>query len=226
MASFTAANAYKPLQHISKETPVEEIANKLYDFWKSNSLIKFVGDVTYTMRPILLDARGYPNEKYKDFLSYFAFNYEKYPKDFITTLFLSALEEAAITGTIRIVANPSEFAIVESRRKESVFVDSALLIKLKELYTIMPSILNDCVRNSRARVKNATINNTIINALSMKRPDTAIIENSKRPIISNSNINTTEPPLKRRRHMGQGGTRKRRRKSKATRKLHRKKHCN
>ena len=53
---------------ITKEMPVEVMAYKIYEYWKSNRFVKFVGDVGYTMKPILLDAGGYPNEKYKDFI--------------------------------------------------------------------------------------------------------------------------------------------------------------
>ena len=97
---------------ISEEIPVKEMADRIYEYWKSNSFVKFVEDVGYIMKPILLDAGGYPNEKYKDFLSYFAYNYLDYPKAFITILFFSALEQNAITGVIRIVANKHDLDLV------------------------------------------------------------------------------------------------------------------
>ena len=246
MASFATAtaNAYKPLQRISKETPVEEIANKIYDFWKSNTFIIFVKNIVYTMRPILLDARGYPNEKYKDFLSYFAFNYEKYPKAFITILFFSALEQNAITGVIRIVANDHDLELVQPKSKEKVFKDFELLTRLKNLNTIIPLILSDGKRVEGTYAKNAVISNTIIVSLSDKRHDDKRHDDKRhddkrhddkrqddkrhddkrhddKRKRNNNNNNKNKPQ---RQKIGQdGGTRKRHRKSKAkaTRKLHR-----
>jgi hypothetical protein len=174
MASFAAATATATalprLIEVTQDTPVEEIVNKIYEFWKSNSFINFVKDVSYTMRPILL-IKGFPNEKYKDFLSYFAFNYLDYPKAFITALFFSALEQNAITGTIRIVADEHDWKLVRDKSSEKVFVDSGLLRKLKELSSIIPLILSDGIRVYGVNAKNAVINNTIIRMLSDKRPD-------------------------------------------------------
>ena len=200
---------------ISEEMPVDEMADKLYEYWKSNSFVKFVGDVGYIMKPILLDAGGYPNEKYKDFLSYFAFNYEQYPKAFITTLFMTALEENSITGIIRIVANKHDLDLVQPVSKEKVYEDSDLLTKLKELNTIIPTILKNGKRVYGTQAKNAVISNSIIVMLNAKRPDIIpIITTLKRK--RNNNINKTNKTINRK-LAWQGGTRKRARKLKATR---------
>ena len=217
MASF-ASNAPIPRRiikglEISKETPISEIAEKIYDYWKSQTFINFVRDVMYTMRPILLDVGGFPNEKYKDFLSYFAFNYRNYPKAFITALFFSALEQNAITGTIRIVADEHDRELVKNKSPERVFVDSGLLTKLKELSSIIPLILSDGKRVYGTHAKNAVINNTIIRMLSDKRPDNKRQRNNN----NNNNLNLS----KKQKMSHEGGTRKRRRRSKATRRLHR-----
>lgn len=198
---------------ISKDMPVNEMADRIYEYWKSNSFIKFIGDVGYTMKPILLDAGGYPNEKYKDFLSYFAFNYEQYTKVFITTLFMTALEENSITGIIRIVANKHDLDLVQPVSKEKVFEDSELLTKLKELNTIIPTILKNGKRVYGTQAKNAVISNTIIVMLNNARPpiaNNAIIKRKR-----SNNINN--PPTKNRKIAWQAGTRKIRRKSKRTR---------
>jgi hypothetical protein len=242
MASFAAATALPRLiegLEMAHDTPVEEIVNKIYEFWKSHTFINFVKDVSYTMRPILL-IKGFPNEKYKDFLSYFAFNYLDYPKTFITSLFFSALEQNAITGTIRIVADDHDWELVRDKSSEKVFVDSGLLRKLKELSSIIPLILSDGKRVYGVHAKNAVINNTIIRMLSDKRPDKVlaeaadetaaeaaddVIENSKRQIQRQRNNNNTTNPSKRRRVNG-GRTikrkRKRHRKSNVTRRQHNK----
>jgi hypothetical protein len=194
---------------ITKEMPVKDIANKVYEYWKSNRFVKFVGDVGYTMKPILLDAGGYPNEKYKDFLSYFAYNYLDYPKAFITILFFSALEQNAITGVIRIVANDHNCKLVKPQSSEKIFIDSSLLTKLKELNNIIPLILKDGIRIYGTQAKNAVISNSIINMLNAKRPD-------DNPLKRPRNNNNNNPPTKRK-LAWQAGTRKIRRKSKATR---------
>jgi len=200
---------------ISEEMPVKDIADKIYEYWKSNSFVKFVGDVGYTMKPILLDAGGYPNEKYKDFLSYFAFNYEQYPKAFITTLFMTALEENSITGIIRIVANNHDLDLVQPLSKEKIFEDSGLLTKLKELNTIIPTILKDGKRVYGTQAKNAVISNTIIVMLNAKRPDAISTPTLKRK--RNNNNNKTNKTTNRK-LAWQGGTRKRGRKSKILKK--------
>lgn len=201
---------------ISKETLVDEIAEKIYNYWKSQTFINFVKNVTYTMRPILLDVGGFPNKKYKDFLSYFAFNYRNYPKAFITALFFSALEQNAITGVIRIVANDHNFKLVQPESKEMVFEDSKLLYKLKDLDSIIPLIMSDGKRVSGTYAKNAVISNTIIVSLSNTRPD------NKRQRNNNNNLNSSK-----KQKIGYGGgTRKRRRKLKATRRIHRCKYRN
>jgi hypothetical protein len=221
MASFAAATALPRRIEVTQDTLVEEIVNKIYEFWKSNSFINFVKDVSYTMRPILL-IKGFPNEKYKDFLSYFAFNYLNYPKAFITTLFFSALEQNAITGTIRIVADDHDLELVKKESPEEVFVDSGLLRKLKELSSIIPLILSDGRRVYGVHAKNAVINNTIIRMLSDKRPD------DKRPDYkrSRNRNNNNSKPSKKQKIGHEGGTRKRRRRLKATRRLHRCKYHN
>lgn len=207
MAAF-AAGPPEGLE-ITEEMPVKDIANKVYEYWKLNSFVKFVGDVGYTMKPILLDAGGYPNEKYKDFLSYFAYNYLDYPKAFITILFFSALEQNAITGVIRIVANDHNCKLVKLKSSEKVFIDSSLLTKLKELSNIIPLILNDGIRIHGTLAKNAVISNSIINMLNAKRPD-------DNPLKRPRNNNNNNPPTKRK-LAWQAGTRKKHRKSKATR---------
>jgi hypothetical protein len=200
---------------ISKDMPVDEMADRIYEYWKSNSFIKFVGDVGNTMKPILLDAEGYPNEKYKDFLSYFAFNYEKYPKAFITSLFQTALEENATTGIIRIVANKHDLELVQPVSKEKVYEDSDLLTKLKELNTIIPTILKNGKRVYGTQAKNAVISNSIIVLLNAKRPDIIPSSTLKRKRNTN-NINKTNKTTNRK-LAWQGGTRKRHRKLKTTR---------
>ncbi len=199
---------------ISKEMPVKEMADKIYEYWKSNSFVKFVGDVGYTMKPILLDAGGYPNEKYKDFLSYFAFNYENYTKAFITTLFMTALEENSITGIIRIVANKHDLDLVQPVSKEKVFEDSELLTKLKELNTIIPTILKNGKRVYGTEAKNAVISNTIIVMLNAKRSDAIPIPTLKRKRKRNNNNINKNNKTNNRKLAWQGGTRKRGRKSK------------
>ena len=194
---------------ITKEMPVEVMAYKIYEYWKSNRFVKFVGDVGYTMKPILLDAGGYPNEKYKDFLSYFAYNYLDYPKAFITILFFSALEQNAITGVIRIVANDHNCKLVKPQSSEKVFEDSLLLTKLKELNNIIPLILKDGIKIYGTQAKNAVISNSIINMLNRKRPD-------DNPLKRPRNNNNNSPPTKR--LAWQAGTRKRHRKSKTLKK--------
>lgn len=239
MASFAAAIALPGIE-VTQDTPAKEMADRIYEYWKSNSFINFVKDVSYTMRPILL-IKGFPNEKYKDFLSYFAFNYLDYPKAFITALFFSALEQNAITGTIRIVADDHDWELVRDNSSEEVFVDSGLLRKLKELSSIIPLILSDGKRVYGVHAKNAVINNTIIRMLSDKRPDEVlaeaadevlaeaaeaaddVIENSKRQIQRNNN-NTTNPSKRRRVNGGRTIKRKRKRhmKSNVTRRQHNK----
>jgi hypothetical protein len=210
---------------MAHDTPVEEIVNKIYEFWKSNSFINFVKDVSYTMRPILL-IKGFPNEKYKVFLSYFAFNYLDYPKAFITALFFSALEQNAITGTIRIVADDHDWGLVRDKSSEKVFVDSGLLTKLKELSSIIPLILSDGRRVYGTHAKNAVINNTIIRMLSDKRPDDKRPDykkpDYKKPDYkrSRNRNNNNSKPSKKQKIGHEGGTRKRRRRLKATRRLH------
>jgi len=204
---------------ILEEMPVKDIADKIYEYWKSNSFVKFVGDVGYIMKPILLDAGGYPNEKYKDFLSYFAFNYEQYPKAFITTLFMTALEENSITGIIRIVANKHDLDLVQPVSKEKVFEDSGLLTKLKELNTIIPTILKDGKRVYGTQAKNAVISNTIIVMLNAKRPDAISTPTLKRKRKRNNNNNNNKTNKTTNRKLAwQGGTRKRGRKSKILKK--------
>ena len=198
---------------ISKETPISEIAEKIYDCWKSQTFINFVRDVMYTMRPILLDVGGFPNEKYKDFLSYFAFNYRNYPKAFITALFFSALEQNAITGTIRIVADEHDRELVLPKSNEIVFKDSNLLYKLKRLNSIIPLILSEGKIVDGTHAKNAVINNTIIRMLSDKRPD-----NKRQRNNNNNNLNLS----KKQKMNHEGGTRKRRRRPKATQRKHNK----
>lgn len=232
MASFALPRRIEGLE-IAHDTPIEEIVNKVYEFWKSNSFINFVKDVSYTMRSILL-IKGFPNKKYKDFLSYFAFNYLDYPKAFITALFFSALEQNAITGTIRIVADDHDWKLVKKESPEKVFVDSDLLTKLKELSYIIPLILSDGKRVYGVHAKNAVINNTIIRMLSDKRPDEAaeeaaeevlseaaeeVIENSKR---QRNNNNTNNHSKRRRVKGGRTIKRQRHRKSNMTRRHHNK----
>jgi hypothetical protein len=209
---------------ISEDMPVNEMADRIYEYWKSNSFIKFVENVGNTMKPILLDAGGYPNEKYKDFLSYFAFNYEQYPKAFITTLFMTALEENSITGIIRIVANKHDLDLVQPLSKEKVYEDSDLLTKLKELNTIIPTILKNGKRVYGTQAKNAVISNSIIVLLNAKRPDIIPIipistHTLKRKRKRNNNNNNNKTNKNTNRKLAwQGGTRKRGRKSKILKK--------
>jgi len=208
---------------ISKDMPVNEMADRIYEYWKLNSFVKFVGDVGYTMKPILLDAGGMPNKKYKDFLSYFAFNYEQYPKAFIITLFMTALEENSITGIIRIVANKHDLDLVQPVSKEKVFEDSELLTKLKELNTIIPTILKDGKRVYGTQAKNAVISNTIIVMLNAKRSDAISIIPISTPTLKrkrkrNNNNNNKTNKNTNRKLAWQGGTRKRGRKSKILKK--------
>ena len=191
----------------SLETLFEKIAIKLVEYWKLNSFVEFVEFVGNTMKPHLL-TKGLPNDTYKDFLSYFLYHYKEYPKAFITTLFQTALEENAISGVLRIVANDHNCKLVKPQSSEKVFIDSSLLTKLKELSNIIPLILNDGIRIYGTHAKNAVISNSIINMLNAKRPDDNPL---KRP---RNNINNS-PPTKR--LAWQAGTRKIRRKSKVTR---------
>lgn len=207
MASF-AAGPPEGLE-ITEEMPVKVIANKVYEYWKEcgGGNIKFIMYVLKHLKPILL-TDGLPNKLYKNFLRHFTFTYLRYDKRFITSLFQTALEENAITGVIRIVANDHNCKLVKSKSGEKVFIDSSLLTELKELNNIIPLILKDGIRiYGRTQAKNAVISNSIINMLNAKRPD-------DNPLKRPHNINNSQPT---KRLAWQAGTRKRHRKSKATR---------
>lgn len=205
MASFADLN-------ISKETPFEEMAIKLVEYWKLNSFVEFVKFVGYTMKPLLL-TKGLPNDTYKDFLSYFLYHYKEYPKAFITTLFQTALEENAISGVLRIVANKHDYVLVKEKSSEKVFIDSNLLKRLKELNSIVPLILNEGIRVYGTQAKNAVISNTIINMLNAKRPD----DNPLKRLRDNNASNNTNKLQNKIKYARQGGTRKKSAKLKVVR---------
>jgi hypothetical protein len=184
------------------------------------------------LKPILL-TDGLPNKLYKNFLRHFTFTYLKYDKRFITSLFQTALEENAVTGVIRIVRYDTDKFYLENviKVKEPVFTDYKLLDKLIELAEIVPQILMDSKINT---YNDAVLSNSIIIFLNMARPpiafhiecplkvdavassiayNNAIIKRKRSHNNNNNNNNST--PTKR--HVWQGGTRKIRRKSKATR---------
>jgi hypothetical protein len=207
---------------ISEEMPVKDIADKIYEYWKEcgGGNIKFIMYVLKHLKPILL-TDGLPNKLYKNLLRHFTFTYLKYDKRFITSLFQTALEENAITGIIRIVRNDRDKFYLENviKVKEPVFTDYKLLDKLIELSNIVPQILMDSKINKNT---DAVLSNSIIIFLNIARPPIPFhIEcplkvddySLKRP---RNNINNS-PPTKNRRLAWQAGTRKRRRKSKATR---------
>jgi hypothetical protein len=208
---------------ISKEMPVNEMADRIYEYWKEcgGGNIKFIMYILKHLKPILL-TDGLPNKLYKNLLRHFTFTYLKYDKRFITSLFQTALEENAVTGVIRIVRYDTDKFYLENviKVKEPVFTDYKLLDKLIELAEIVPQILMDSKINKNT---DAVLSNSIIIFLNMARPPIAFhIEcplkvddySLKRP--RNNNINNS-PPTKNRRLAWQAGTRKRRRKSKVTR---------
>jgi hypothetical protein len=218
MASFA-----RPPQLDFSKMPVKEIANKVYEYWNEcgSDNIKFILYVLKHLKPILL-TDGLPNILYKNFLRHFTFTYLKYDKRFITSLFQTALEENAITGVIRIVRNDTDklHLIKVIQVKEPVFTDYILLDKLIELAKIVPQILMDSKINTNI---DAVLSNSIIIFLNMDRPP--IADASLKRKKSNNNINNNTLPIKRQAG-SEGGTRKRYRKSKATRRLHRYKYCN
>ena len=197
---------------ISKEMPVNEMADRIYEYWKSNSFIKFVGDVGNTMKPILL-TNGLPNKIYKNFLRHFTFTYLRYDKRFITSLFQTALEENATTGIIRIVRYEKDIFYLKEvlNVKEPVFTDYKLLDKLIELAEIVPQILMDSKIN---KYSDAVLSNSIIIFLNNARPP---IANNNAIIKRKRSNNNDNQPTKNRKIAWQAGTRKIRRKSKRTR---------
>ena len=209
MASFA-----RPPQLYFSNTPVKEIADKVYKYWNEcgSDNIKFILYVLKHLKPILL-TDGLPNKLYKNFLRHFIFTYLRYDKGFITSLFQTALEENAITGVIRIVRNDRDklYLIKVIQVKEPVFTDYILLDKLIELAKIVPQILMDSKINTNT---DAVLSNSIIIFLNMARPP--IADASLKRKKSNNNINNNKPPIKRQ-AWSEGGTRKRYRKSKATR---------
>ena len=206
MASFA-----RPPQLDFSKIPVKEIANKVYEYWNEcgSGNIKFILYVLKHLKPILL-TDGLPNKLYKNFLRHFIFTYLRYDKRFITSLFQTALEENAITGVIRIVRNDTDLIKV-IQVKEPVFTDYLLLDKLIELAEIVPQILMDSKINTET---DAVLSNSIIIFLNMARPP--IADASLKRKKSNNNINNNTLPIKRQAG-SEGGTRKRYRKSKATR---------
>jgi hypothetical protein len=222
------------------EIPVKEIADKVYKYWNEcgSGNIKFILYVLKHLKPILL-TDGLPNKLYKNFLRHFTFTYLRYDKKFITSLFQTALEENAITGVIRIVRNYTDKLHLEEvlHVKEPVFTDYLLLDKLIELSEIVPQILMDSKINTET---DAVLSNSIIIFLNMARPpiaahiqcplnapaavaapiDAISIEADSLDTI---HLNDGNPSSKRRKHnppkstqaWSTGGTRKRRRKSKA-----------
>ena len=206
MASFA-----RPPQLDFSKIPVKEIANKVYEYWNEcgSDNIKFILYVLKHLKPILL-TDGLPNTLYKNFLRHFIFTYLRYDKRFITSLFQTALEENAITGVIRIVRNDTDLIKV-IQVKEPVFTDYLLLDKLIELAEIVPQILMDSKINTET---DAVLSNSIIIFLNMARPP--IADASLKRKKSNNNINNNTLPIKRQAG-SEGGTRKRYRKSKATR---------
>ena len=209
MASFA-----RPPQLDFSKIPVKEIADKVYKYWNKcgSDNIKFIIYVLKHLKPILL-TDGLPNILYKNFLRHFIFTYLRYDKRFITSLFQTALEENAITGVIRIVRNDIYrlHLIKVIQVKEPVFTDYLLLDKLIELAEIVPQILMDSKINTNI---DAVLSNSIIIFLNMARPP--IADASLKRKKSNNNINNNTPPIKRQAG-SEGGTRKRYRRSKATR---------
>ena len=207
MASFA-----RPPQLDFSKIPVKEIANKVYEYWNEcgSGNIKFILYVLKHLKPILL-TDGLPNKLYKNFLRHFIFTYLRYDKRFITSLFQTALEENAITGVIRIVRNDRYRLQLIKVIQEPVFTDYLLLDKLIELAKIVPQILMDSKINTET---DAVLSNSIIIFLNMARPP--IADASLKRKKSNNNINNNTLPIKRQAG-SEGGTRKRYRKSKATR---------
>ena len=208
---------------ITKEMPVKDIADKIYEYWKIYKWpsLLFNINVQKIMKPILMTAGSkpskpleiLPSEIYKDFLSYFSKNYKNYPDEFIKELFIGAFEENNISGVIRIVANWHDYDLVDKPTKEVVYVDSELLDALRELNNITPLIFEEGLRVRGTIARNATISNTIIIELNKKRLEPVMpvvpVTNHKRK--RNNKNNTT------RRIAWKGGTRKRHRKSKTIR---------
>ena len=222
---------------ISKKMLEKDIANKVYEYWKEcgGGNIKFIMYILKHLKPILL-TDGLPNKLYKNLLRHFTFTYLKYDKRFITFLFQTALEENAITGVIRIVRNDRDKFYLENVIKvnEPVFTDYKLLDKLIELAEIVPQILMDSKINTDSdAINDAVLSNSIIIFLNMARPPIAFhiecplnVDAVASSIAYNNaiikrkrsrNNNNNNPFTKNRRLAWQAGTRKRRRKSKATR---------
>ena len=208
---------------ITKEMPVKDIADKIYEYWKIYKWpsLLFNINVQKIMKPILMTAGSkpskpleiLPSEIYKDFLSYFSKNYKNYPDEFIKELFIGAFEENNISGVIRIVANQHDYDLVDKATKEVVYIDSELLDALRELNNIEPLIFEEGLRIRGTIAKNATISNTIIILLNKKRLEPVI---PVVPVTNRKRKRNNNPPTKRR-IAWQAGTRKRRTKSKATR---------
>ena len=199
---------------ISKKMLEKDIANKVYEYWKEcgGGNIKFIMYILKHLKPILL-TDGLPNKLYKNLLRHFTFTYLKYDKRFITSLFQTALEENAITGIIRIVRYEKDIFYLKEvlNVKEPVFTDYKLLDKLIELAEIVPQILMDSKIN---KYSDAVLSNSIIIFLNNARPPIANNAIIKRKRSNNNNVNQ---PTKNRKIAWQAGTRKIRRKSKATR---------
>lgn len=209
---------------ITKEMPVKDIANKVYEYWKIYKWpsLLFNINVKKIMKPILMTAGSKPNrpheilpsKTYKDFLSYFSKNYKNYPDEFIKELFIGTFEENNISGVIRIVANQHDYDLVDKATREVVYVDSELLDVLRGLNNIEPLIFEEGLRIRGTIAKNATISNTIIILLNNKRLEPVVsFTNCKRKRNNKNNTN--------RRMASQAGTRKRGRKLKTLKKRHR-----
>jgi len=213
------------ISDISKETPVEIMAYKIYEYWKIYKWpsLLFTINVQKIMKPILMTAGSkpsmpreiLPSETYKDFLSYFSKNYKNYPDEFIKELFIGAFEENNISGVIRIVANQHDYDLVDKASKEAVYIDSELLDALRGLNNIEPLIFEEGLRIRGTIAKNATISNTIIILLNKKRLEPVVpvvpVTNRKRKRNNKNNKNNTK-----RRLAWQAGTRKKHRRSKTS----------
>ena len=209
---------------ISKDMPVNEMADRIYEYWKIYKWpsLLFNINVKKIMKPILMTAGSKPSKpleilpssKYKDFLSYFSKKYKEYPDKFIKELFTGTFEENNISGVIRIVANQHDYDLVDNASSEVVYIDSDLLEVLRGLNNIEPLIFEEGLRIRGTIAKNATISNTIIILLNNKRlePVIPVVSFTNRKRKRNNKNNT------KRRIAWQAGTRKRGRKLKTLKK--------
>lgn len=190
---------------------IPAIVGILYNYWLSihnlkNYKIQFSTYIIRLMKKYLLCSapfQGIPNDTYKNLLRHFSFTYKKYKKDFITDLFMTGLEENGISGIIKIVGNSDDKKYLESiKLNQSIFIDNELLIKLKELNEFNPCILKYSKIIKDNDIKDADIANTII---------VGLVDPKKVGVAACFKT---------------GGTQKRRRRSKATRRLNRYKYYN